>query len=193
MRPCVIHEHQNNVHRTVCLCVHHVISCLCTTSLPLCVSRRAWVTNGNQIDVLALQVSGARFWGFLKKYCEKPEVLFKHSYVHNICPLVFMNKTGRNLTPPDLRAAERKPLIEVCHRYLVEVVRLLGVSIIIGVGKFAQREAKAALDEAGIRGIKVESIMHPSPANPAANRGWEDVVHKELEELDVLRFLGTWS
>ena len=101
-----------------------------------------------------------------------------------------MNKTGRNLTPPDLRAAERKPLIEVCHRYLVEVVRLLGVSIIIGVGKFAQREAKAALDEAGIRGIKVESIMHPSPANPAANRGWEDVVHKELEELDVLRFLG---
>ncbi len=101
-----------------------------------------------------------------------------------------MNKTGRNLTPPDLRAAERKPLIEVCHRYLVEVVRLLGCSIIVGVGKFAQREAKAALDEAGIRGIKVESIMHPSPANPAANRGWEDVVHRELEELDILRFLG---
>ncbi len=100
-----------------------------------------------------------------------------------------MNKTGKNLTPPDLRAAERKPLNDLCHRYLCHVVRLLRVKVVVGIGKFAKERAKVALEDGGIEGVRVEAIMHPSPANPAANKGWEEVAKRQLEELGLMHFL----
>ena len=99
-----------------------------------------------------------------------------------------MNNDGKNLTPPDLPAAERHQLNNICHRNLVALTRLLGVKMIVGIGKFAMERAKAALDESGIYNIQVEWIMHPSPANPAANKGWDRVVSQQLEELGLLKY-----
>jgi len=141
-------------------------------------------------DCTRKEVSGARFWGFFKRFCGIPEVFFRHVFVHNLCPLLFMNDNGRNLTPPDLPIAERRQLNEICHRNLCQVVRLLNVQIIVGIGKYAQERAKYAMEEAGLGAqVRVESILHPSPANPSANKGWEESAIKQLEELGLLPFI----
>ncbi|CAG5982080.1 unnamed protein product [Menidia menidia] len=134
------------------------------------------------------EVSGARFWGFFRKLCEDPRRFFKHCFVHNLCPLIFMNANGKNLTPPELPAAERETLLALCDSALCKVVEALNVSMVIGVGRVAEQRARRALSAAGVR-VRVEGIMHPSPRNPLANRGWEGVARAKLEELGVLSLL----
>ncbi|KAM9409808.1 single-strand selective monofunctional uracil DNA glycosylase-like [Pholidichthys leucotaenia] len=134
------------------------------------------------------EVSGARFWGVFKELCGEPDVFFKHCFVHNLCPLVFMSASGKNLTLPELPAAEREALLRLCDSALCQVVKALNVSMVIGVGKVAEQRARRALSEAGVS-VRVEGIMHPSPRNPLANRGWEDVAKTKLAELGVLSLL----
>ena len=100
-----------------------------------------------------------------------------------------MNETGKNITPPDMKVCYRHPLIEACDRGLCDMIRLLKPKLIIGVGKFAEHRARVALKAGQIHGVEVGVIMHPSPANPTANRGWESIVHKQLLEIGFLRFL----
>lgn len=134
------------------------------------------------------EVSGARFWGFFRKLCPDPFVFFRHCFVHNLCPLMFMASSGKNLTPPELKPGERDALLAKCDIALCQVVTVLGVSMVIGVGRVAEQRARKALNAAGIN-VRVEGIMHPSPRNPAANRGWEEVARKKLEELGVISLL----
>ena len=93
--------------------------------------------------------------------------------------------SGKNVTPTDLPAAQRKPLMKLCDRYLIKVIKLLGVNTVIGVGKFAADHTGVILRENGIRGVRVVRMMHPSPANPVANREWEPRVTAELVEGGV--------
>ncbi|MBN2123793.1 MAG: single-stranded DNA-binding protein, partial [Deltaproteobacteria bacterium] len=53
---------------------------------------------------------------------------------------------------------------------------------VIGVGRFARDRAQKAL--VGIDTI-LGGITHPSPANPAANRGWEALVEQELSSQGI--------
>ena len=136
------------------------------------------------------EVSGARFWGFFRKQCGEPHTFFRHCFVHNLCPLIFMNATGKNLTPPELPAAERDALLRHCDATLGQVVTLLGVSMVIGVGKVAEQRARRVLSEAGIQ-VRVEGILHPSPRSAQANKGWEAVAKAKLEELGVLKLFSS--
>lgn len=134
------------------------------------------------------EVSGARFWGFFRKLCHEPELFFRHCFVHNLCPLIFMSASGKNLTPPELVAAEREELLKLCDIALCQAVEALGVSMVIGVGRVSEQRARRALSAAGID-VRVEGIMHPSPRNPLANKGWEEVAKAKLAELGVLSLL----
>lgn len=134
------------------------------------------------------EVSGARFWGFFKQQCTDPELFFQHCFVHNLCPLIFMSATGKNLTPPELPVAERNALLAHCDTALCQVVEALGTSMVIGVGRVAEQRARRALSAAG-SDVRVEGIMHPSPRNPQANKGWEQVVRAKLDKLGVLSLL----
>lgn len=134
------------------------------------------------------EVSGARFWGFFRRLCSEPSLFFRHCFVHNLCPLIFMNATGKNLTPPELPAGERKQLLALCDTALCQVVQALGVSMVIGVGRVAEQRARRALSAAGVK-VRVEGIMHPSPRNPQANKGWEAVAEAKLTELGVMELL----
>uniref|UniRef100_A0A1A8IFW3 Single-strand-selective monofunctional uracil-DNA glycosylase 1 n=3 Tax=Nothobranchius TaxID=28779 RepID=A0A1A8IFW3_NOTKU len=136
------------------------------------------------------EVSGARFWGFFRKLCGEPTRFFQHCFVHNLCPLIFMSATGKNLTPPELPAAEREALLSLCDSALCQVVQALNVSMVIGVGRVAEQRARRALSAAGVD-VRVEGIMHPSPRNPLANKGWEGVARAKLEELGVLSLLSS--
>ncbi|XP_056418778.1 single-strand selective monofunctional uracil DNA glycosylase isoform X4 [Hyla sarda] len=134
------------------------------------------------------EVSGARFWSFFKSICGQPETFFKHCFVHNHCPLIFMNQSGKNLTPTDLPKAQRDSLLEICDEALCQVVKTLGVKMVIGVGRFSEQRAKKALAGEGME-VTVKSIMHPSPRNPQANKGWDGVARTQLQELGVLHLL----
>lgn len=138
------------------------------------------------------EVSGARFWGFFKKLCGQPELFFRHCFVHNLCPLIFMSASGKNLTPPELLAPEREALLALCDIALCQAVEALGVSMVIGVGRVAEQRARRALSAAGVN-VRVEGIMHPSPRNPQANKGWEEVAKTKLKDLGVMSLLNSVS
>ena len=128
------------------------------------------------------EVSGARLWGWARGRFGTPEAFFASFFVLNYCPLVFMEAGGRNVVPEQLTASERAPLMAACDRALLESVRLLQPSVVIGVGKFAERRALQVL--APIRGLRVASVAHPSPASPVANRGWAPLMDAALESLE---------
>src|SRR3989304_4137800 len=71
------------------------------------------------------EVSGARLWGRARKRFDTPERFFAQFLVLNYCPLLFLEPSGRHLTPDRLRAAERQALLERCDAALAEAVRLL--------------------------------------------------------------------
>lgn len=125
----------------------------------------------------------------MQRICRKADYFFENCFVHNLCPLLFIHHTGKSLTPPNLPATERRTLLEMCERSLCEIVQLLGVETVVGVGKFSQERATAALKAVGMDWVKVETIMHPSPANPMANKGWEDIAAKQLQEIGVMDIL----
>jgi single-strand selective monofunctional uracil DNA glycosylase len=128
------------------------------------------------------EVSGARLWGAVADHFGSPDRFFRHHFVANYCPLVFMESSGRNCTPDKLPAHERGPLFARCDRFLNTLVTLLEPEWIVGVGAFAAGRADAALSG---RGIRVGQILHPSPANPRANRDWIGEVKQQLGVLGL--------
>ena len=135
-------------------------------------------------DCLKSEVSGRRLWGWAQKTFGAPERFFARFFVVNYCPLVFMEAGGRNRTPNNLPAAEKKPLLSACDQALRQTVELLEPERIIGIGAFAEQRAKAALADTG---LPIGRIIHPSPANPRANKGWEKVITAELDAMGVGR------
>ncbi|MBS2037729.1 single-stranded DNA-binding protein [bacterium] len=129
-------------------------------------------------DCKRSEVSGRRLWGYLREKFPKPEDFFKKAYVANYCPLVFMEESGRNLTPDKLPKAERTALLALCDQALLAHLEQMQPQKLVGVGKWAQQQAQALVDRHSLP-IQVLSIPHPSPANPGANRGWGN----ELGEL----------
>jgi single-strand selective monofunctional uracil DNA glycosylase len=93
-----------------------------------------------------------------------------------------MEESGRNRTPDKLPAAEHAPLYAACDAALRRTVELLAVPRVLGVGAFAEARARAALDGLG---VEVGRILHPSPASPAANRGWAEQAERELREQGI--------
>ncbi len=128
------------------------------------------------------EVSGARLWGWARDRFSTPERFFAEFLVLNFCPLAFVETSGRNLTPDKLAAHERGPLFEACDRALAESVDALEPRWLIGIGAFA---AARVAPLAASRGIRDGSIPHPSPASPAANRGWSEAAERALERLGI--------
>ncbi len=132
-------------------------------------------------DCKRSEVSGRRLWGLFKERFGTPERFFADHLVLNYCPLVFMEESGRNRTPDKLPAAEQAPLNEACDRHLKVVLEALNPEWAIGVGKYAE----SCLGEVAPDGIHVGTILHPSPASPAANRGWAEAVIHQLSNLGI--------
>ncbi|XP_067881049.1 single-strand-selective monofunctional uracil-DNA glycosylase 1 [Heterodontus francisci] len=145
------------------------------------------------LDCPRTEVSGARFWGLLRRLCGDggPAAFFGGCFVHNLCPLAFLDVGGRNLTPADLPPAQRQDVLATCDDSLRRAVRLLGVGMVIGVGKLAEGRARRVLAEGDTARVRVVGIPHPSPRNPQANRGWEEAATARLQELGVTSLLAS--
>jgi single-strand selective monofunctional uracil DNA glycosylase len=128
------------------------------------------------------EVSGRRVWSWARDVFGTPERFFARFFVYNYCPLLFLEESGRNRTPDRLGAGDRAPLLEACDRALRLTVEHLQPKWVVGVGGFAAARAKELLDGTGPR---VGRVLHPSPASPAANRGWAERATRELRELGI--------
>lgn len=128
------------------------------------------------------EVSGKRLWGWAERTFGTPENFFSRFFVANYCPLMFLEESGRNRTPNQIPLAERKPLLAPCDQALRETVMYLQPRHVVGIGAFAADRAKAAL--VGLD-VTVDRITHPSPANPKANKGWEDCILKEFAQMGI--------
>lgn len=130
------------------------------------------------------EVSGRRLWGLFAARFGTAAAFFDDHFVLNYCPLVWMTATGANLTPDKLPAADMAPVEEACMKHLAEVVSLMKPSFLIGVGGFAEERLRRAAEATGSKAL-VGRILHPSPASPAANRGWAEAAERQLTELGV--------
>lgn len=129
------------------------------------------------------EVSGRRLWGLFAERFESAKTFFSEHFVVNYCPLAFMEESGRNLTPDKLPALEAKPLQAACDLHLRRIAKTLRPEWVIGVGAYGEGRARLALGE----GFRYGRILHPSPANPAANAGWAKRAATQLKEL------GAWN
>ena len=128
------------------------------------------------------EVSGRRLWGLFAERFGTAAHFFSGHFVANYCPLVFMDAGGRNLTPDKFPATDTARLYAACDAHLRSLVAALRPEWVIGVGDFAEKRARLALTSCG---ANFGRILHPSPASPAANRGWSAAATRQLQELGV--------
>lgn len=131
------------------------------------------------------EVSGRRLWGLFAERFQTAPAFFKHHFVVNYCPLLFLEAEGkscRNLTPDKLGRETTRRLFDICDRHLREVCAILEPDWVVGVGKFAEGRAREALSDFDVR---IGSLLHPSPASPAANRDWAGRAQSELSAQGI--------
>jgi len=128
------------------------------------------------------EVSGRRLWGLFAQRFGTPENFFADHFVANYCPLAFF-AGGRNITPDKLSGNEAAPLFAVCDEHLVKVVKATGAEWVVGIGAFAEAQAQRALSN--VPGVQFGRILHPSPASPAANRGWAEQATGQMHALGL--------
>ncbi|DAC56663.1 MAG TPA: single-stranded DNA-binding protein [Candidatus Poseidoniales archaeon] len=138
------------------------------------------------------EVSGTRLWNLMEELYGSPEVTFAHLFVVNHCPLLLLGDRGQNITPDKVPKALIEPVLEACDEHLREVVDILGITRIVGVGKYAEARARQAFNaERNGPGttsdgteVVITTCWHPSPASPLANRNdgadWRENVRNVL-------------
>jgi single-strand selective monofunctional uracil DNA glycosylase len=128
------------------------------------------------------EVSGQRVWGAVRDCFGEADLFFRRFFVLNYCPLVFQAASGRNVTPDKAPRDWLAPAFAACDEHLAAALLVLRPRTVIGVGLWAEKQATRVVAAAGLD-AKVASILHPSPASPAANRGWLGQVRAQLAEL----------
>lgn len=133
------------------------------------------------IEGMALErqeISGTRLWNLMKAHFGTVENTFDNLFVVNHCPLLLLGETGKNITPNNLPSAIMSPLLKACDEHLLDVIDIIGVTRVIGIGKYAEQRARLALGAGKTgsgtsrdgRSIRIDTCWHPSPASPLANR-----------------------
>lgn len=128
------------------------------------------------------EISGTRLWGWARDVFHTPERFFARFFVYNYCPLCFMTSTGRNFTPDRLPLSEAVPLYAGCDEALRRLAEYMKPRYVLGVGGFAEKRIQAALP--AYDGV-IGRMPHPSPANPAANRGWAQEAERALNGFGI--------
>jgi len=149
---------------------------------------------GNEIPAKPVQglecprseVSGRRLWGLFQETFARPDVFAQQHFVHNYCPVLFLDPGGRNLTPDKLPKTQIKALFDACDEHLSWIINEMQPPKVIGIGGFASRCLQRVLGKG--HPTPVITILHPSPASPMANKGWDQQVKKTLRENDIPGF-----
>ena len=123
------------------------------------------------------EVSGKKLWSLMESLYKDADELFKHITVQNYCPLAFLDSSGKNIALNNVK--NRKALEELCDQYLKEYILDNNIKTAVGVGVYAFDK----LNSLNLN-IKVIKVLHPSPLNPLAHKGWaEGVINAIGEDL----------
>ena len=133
-------------------------------------------------DCRRSEVSGRRLWGWARDTFKTPRRFFQRFFVINYCPLAFLEASGRNRTPDKLPVDERSALIEICDHALRRMMDRLQPKVVVGIGRFAEARVREALDGMD---VAIGHVLHPSPASPAANRGWAAQATEQLKRCGI--------
>jgi single-strand selective monofunctional uracil DNA glycosylase len=128
------------------------------------------------------EVSGKRLWSLMENRFGSAQNFFSQHAVVNYCPLVFVDggPTGRNIIPEKLPREERQALEQVCDEHLVQVLEYLEVQHLVGIGNYAAAKLRQVAPKE-----EVLTLLHPSPSNPRANAGWEEIATKQMREAHL--------
>jgi len=101
-----------------------------------------------------------------------------------------MEASARNRTPDKLPVGESGPMFAACDARLRTLVDLYEPEWVIGVGGFARKKLDALfgpkrVEAPGHIPASIGTVLHPSPASPAANRGWAEAVEKQMLAMGV--------
>jgi single-strand selective monofunctional uracil DNA glycosylase len=128
------------------------------------------------------EISGTRLWNLLEGHYNSVENIFSNVFIVNHCPLMLFNgDRATNITPDKISGKNTRELIDKCDQHLREVVNIMGIKKVVGVGKYAEKRATVALKEIN---VEITSCWHPSPASPLANRNngedWRENIRSVL-------------
>lgn len=132
------------------------------------------------------EVSGRRLWSLFAETFGTAENFFKHNYVANYCPLIWMSATGSNITPDKLPAEQRAAVDEVCMKHLVSLIDILNPHTLVGVGAYATQKLRDAAALLPGKSFTIGTLLHPSPASPIANKLWPERPIQQLRELQII-------
>ncbi|WP_037571754.1 uracil-DNA glycosylase family protein [Spirochaeta cellobiosiphila] len=125
-------------------------------------------------DSTRREVSGKRFWGLMKELYGTADDFFANNFVHNYCPLLFLDEKGRNITPDKLKKKEKDQLFPLCDKYYLDMLAWMNPEYCIGIGKFSLSYLERIIPKLPSNKVKLINIPHPSPANPRANKFWRE-------------------
>lgn len=132
--------------------------------------------------------SGKRLWGWAEQRFGSAQAFFSRAFVWNYCPVLFLEaENAKNITPDKLSAQDQANIYAICDPLLLAWIDYLQPEVVIGVGNFAQQRFEAVLANHPAP-PRIGKILHPSPASPLANHGWDTTIEAQLTELG----LGDW-
>ena len=111
------------------------------------------------------------------------ENFFRHAYVANYCPLIWMGETGANITPTQLPKSQVEALDAACQRHLVRLLEILEPRVLIGVGGYALKQLEIAASALPEKKFILGTMLHPSPASPVANKFWPARPKEQIEQI----------
>ncbi len=134
------------------------------------------------------EISGTRLWRGLGEFLGAAEDIHRSVFLMNHCPLLFLEASGRNLTPDRLKGEAAAEMLSACDEHVLRTMEILGTRSIIGVGRFAERRA-LELAPALKWNVDVHYLLHPSPQVPEANREggkvWRARLNNTLRDAGV--------
>ena len=132
------------------------------------------------------EISGRRIWSFLSQRYGSADDVSRQIFVINHCPLWMFNQDGKNITPDKLTGSVVEKLTSICNYHLQTVVEVMNIQDVIGVGRYAEKQAVSLFKNTK---ITVDWVPHPSPASPFANRNggvdWQKAFSTVLDKKDI--------
>ena len=98
-----------------------------------------------------------------------------------LLPAGFPGDIGPQSNAGQAAAGREAAALPVCDRALLEIVDYLEPRLVVGIGRWSEGRARAVLGDR----VAIGHVLHPSPASPAANRGWEDAAETQLRSLGL--------
>lgn len=129
--------------------------------------------------------SGHRLWNEWARatHGENPEAFFERFFVYTYCPLMFLRKSGKLISPNMIHPYERLKVSEICDEALRAVVAALRPRMVVGIGGWPMERSRFALKDFVKKGMVIGSLMHPNPSSSLANPGWAEKTKKRVQEL----------